>query len=95
MVLACATGADNKHVARRLRVAPATVGHWRRRFVDHRVAGLFDEPRPGAPRQITDAQIEAVVIRTLESTPRGATHWSTRDMARATGQAADSGARSP
>jgi transposase len=88
VVLACATGADNKRVARRLRLAPATVGQWRRRFLEHRVAGLFDEPRPGAPRQITDAQIEAVVIRTLESTPRGATHWSTREMARATGLSA-------
>lgn len=88
MVLACAAGRDNQTVARRLRVAPATVGKWRRRFVEQRVAGLFDEPRPGPPRRITDAQIEAVVVRTLETTPRGATHWSTRDMARATGLSA-------
>jgi transposase len=53
--------------------------------VADRVAGWFDEPRPGAPRQITDAQIEAVIVRTLETTPRGATQWSTRDMAKATG----------
>lgn len=85
MVLACAAGQDNKTVARRVRVAPATVGKWRRRFVEDRVAGLLDEPRPGAPRQIPDAQIEDVIVRTLESTPRGATHWSTRDMAKATG----------
>ena len=81
MVLACAEGLDNKTVARRVRVAPATVGKWRRRFVEDRVAGLMDEPRPGAPRQITDEQIEDVIVRTLESTPKGATHWSTREMA--------------
>lgn len=85
MVLACAAGHDNTTVARRVRVAPATVGKWRRRFLTDRMAGLRDEPRPGTPRQITDAQIEDVVIRTLESTPTGATHWSTRDMAKATG----------
>src|SRR3990170_4201427 len=85
MVLACAAGQDNKTVARRVRVAPATVGKWRRRFLDDRVAGLMDEPRPGAPRQIMDKQIEDVIVRTLESTPKGATHWSTRDMAKATG----------
>lgn len=85
MVLACAAGADNQTVARRHRVAPATVGTWRRRFLTTRVAGLYDEPRPGAPRTITDAQVEDVVIRTLETTPKGATHWSTREMAKATG----------
>ena len=85
LVLACAAGQDNTTVARRVRVAPATVGKWRRRFVADRVAGLMDEPRPGAPRQITDERIEEVIVRTLESTPRGATHWSTRDMAQATG----------
>lgn len=88
IVLACAEDRDNKAVARRLRMAPATVGKWRQRFIGHRVAGLFDEPRPGAPRRITDAQIEAVIVRTLETTPRGATHWSTRDMAKATGLSA-------
>ena len=84
MILACAAGEDNKTVARRVRVAPATVGKWRRRFIEDRMAGLMDEPRPGAPRQITDEQIEDVIVRTLEST-RGATHWSSRDMAKATG----------
>lgn len=84
-VLACACGADNKAVARRLRMSPATVGKWRTRFIADRVAGLMDEPRPGTPRKITDDEIEAVIIRTLESTPRGATHWSTRSMAKATG----------
>ena len=85
LVLACASGQDNKAVARQLRVTPATVGKWRSRFVVDRLEGLLDEPRPGAPRQVTDAQVERVVVRTLETTPRGATHWSTRGMAQATG----------
>jgi len=72
IVLACAEGRDNKTVARRLRMAQATVCKWRARFVADRVAGLYDEPRPGAPRQITDAKIEDVIVRTLETTPRGA-----------------------
>ena len=85
IVLSCASGLDNKTVARKTRVNPKTVGIWRARFVSHRLEGLLDEPRPGAPRKITDEQIEDVVIRTLESTPKGATHWSTRDMAKAAG----------
>jgi transposase len=85
IVLRCAEGRDNKAVAKRLRLAPATVGKWRARFVRDRLDGLYDEPRPGAPRTITDAQVEEVVVRTLEATPRGATHWSTRSMAKATG----------
>jgi len=88
IVLACAAGDDNKAVARRVRVTPATVGKWRGRFLEQRMAGLFDEPRPGAPRKITDEQIEDVIVRTLESKPRGATQWSTREMARATGLSA-------
>jgi transposase len=88
MILACAEGQDNQTVARRQRVGPHTVGKWRQRFVVDRLAGLLDEPRPGAPRQISDAQIEDVIVRTLETTPRGATQWSTRDMARATGLSA-------
>jgi transposase len=88
IVLACAAGADNQVVARRLRLAPATVGKWRQRFIAGRVAGLFDEPRPGAPRKISDQQVEAIIVRTLETTPRGATHWSTHEMARATGLSA-------
>src|SRR3990170_6651350 len=83
IILACADGADSKVVARRLHVTPATVCKWRGRFVRRRLDGLYDEPRPGAKRTITDEQVEAVVIRTLDTTPRGATHWSTRDMAKA------------
>jgi len=85
IVLACAEGRENKTVPRRLRMSPVTVCKWRARFVADRVAGLFDEPRVGAPRQIPDAKVEEVVIRTLETTPRGGTHWSTRGMAKAMG----------
>jgi transposase len=85
IVLACAAGQDNKTVARRLRLSQTTVCKWRARFLARRLDGLYDEPRPGAPRQITDAQIEQVIIRTLESTPRASTHWSTRDMAKLAG----------
>ena len=84
-MLVCAAGHDNDAVARQLRVTPATVGKRRNRFVQDRLKGLYDEPRPGAPRAITDEQVEQVVVHTLESTPRGATHGSTREMAKATG----------
>ena len=85
IVLACAAGAQNKDVAADLRVDPLTVGKWRRRFVESRMDGLHDEPRSGTPRTIEDVRIEAVITRTLESTPPGATHWSSRGMARASG----------
>jgi len=85
VVLTCAAGLDNKATAKKLRMAPQTVGRWRARFVEQRLDGLLDEPRPGAPRTISDAQVEAVVIRTLETTPRAATHWSTRSMAATAG----------
>jgi transposase len=85
IVLRCAAGLDNKAVARELRIWPGVVGKWRQRFVAKRLEGLLDEPRPGAPRKITDEQIEQLVTRTLETTPRGATHWSTRQMAKRAG----------
>ena len=85
IVLGCAAGEQNKVVAARLRVAPMTVGKWRRRFVERRIDGLRDEPRTGAPRTIDDARIEAVIVQTLESVPPDATHWSSRGMARACG----------
>jgi transposase len=85
IILACAEGTEGKVVAQRLHVTPATVSKWRGRFVRERLDGLYDEPRPGAKRKITDDQVEAVVIRTLETKPPGATHWSTRSMAKAVG----------
>ena len=85
IVLACAAGTQNKEVAARLQVDRATVGKWRRCFVEHRLDGLRDEPRSGAPRTFEDARIEAVIVRTLESMPPDATHWSSRGMSRACG----------
>jgi len=85
IVLACANGTANKQVAARLHVTPQTVGKWRVRFIEQRLDGLLDAPRPGAPRSIEDTQVEAVVAKTLESLPRNATHWSSRSMAREMG----------
>jgi Transposase and inactivated derivatives len=85
IVLACAEGGQNKTVAARLGVDRQTVGKWRRRFIEQRVDGLHDEPRSGTPRSIDDARIEAVIVRTLESLPPNATHWSSRAMAKASG----------
>lgn len=85
VVLACAEGIANKTVARKMRCSLGMVGKWRARFLKTRLEGLYDEPRPGAPRKVSDAQVEQVVIQTLESTPRGETHWSTRGLAKATG----------
>ena len=85
VVLACADGLDNSAVAKKLRCSLGMVGKWRSRFLKSRLEGLYDEPRPGAPRKIGDDDVEQVVIRTLESTPRGQTHWSTRGLAQATG----------
>jgi transposase/AraC-like DNA-binding protein len=85
IVLECAAGEPNLAVARKLRITPQTVGKWRQRFLERRLDGLLDEPRPGAPRQVGDAQIERVVRLTLESSPADATHWSTRAMAKRSG----------
>jgi transposase len=80
-----ADGAANREVARQLHVTPQTVGKWRARYIARGVEGLLDEPRPGAPRKVTDAHVEEVVVKTLESTPADSTHWSTRDLARKVG----------
>lgn len=85
IVLRCAEGGHDGVVAEELGVSRGMVGRWRRRFASKRLAGLHDEPRPGAPRTVTDADVERVVIATLETTPKGATHWSTREMAKHTG----------
>lgn len=81
IVLACAEGGSNTAVAVRLRLARSTVKKWRARFLTDRLDGLVDEPRPGAPRTISDAKVEEVVVRTLEEAPEGATHWSKRQLA--------------
>jgi len=85
IVLNCAEGEQNKVVAARLGVSENTVGKWRRRFAEHRLEGLRDDPRSGTPRTLEDEQIEAVIVRTLESLPPDATHWSSRGMAKASG----------
>lgn len=98
IVLACADEASNKAVATQLGVCAATVGTWRNRFVAQRLDGLVDEPRPGAPRTVTDADVERVVTATLETKPQAATHWSTRAWPRPPGcrnrPSVGSGARS-
>src|SRR6202171_2344782 len=85
VVLACAEGLDSQTVARKLRCSVGMVGKWRARFLKAGLEALYDEPRPGTPRTVTDDQVEQVIVQTLESTPRGETHWSTRGLAKATG----------
>ena len=85
IVLAAADGRANGEIAARLGCHPTTVGKWRRRFAERGLDGLQDEPRPGKPRSIGDDDVERVIVKTLEEKPRGATHWSTRSMAKATG----------
>lgn len=85
IVLGCAAGKSNKEVAAEVGVWPQTVGVWRRRFMESRLDGLADEPRPGAPRQITDEAVEELIVATLERQPQDATHWSRASMAAETG----------
>jgi transposase len=85
LIVDCATGLSNTAVAAKRGVTIQTVGKWRQRFVEGRLEALGDAPRSGPPRTITDAQVEAVVTRTLETRPPQATHWSTRSMAAASG----------
>ena len=81
IVLAAAEGLKNTEISERLSLNHTTVRKWRSRFAEQRLDGLLDEPRPGRPRTISDAQVEEVIVKTLESTPKDATHWSTRSMA--------------
>jgi transposase len=85
MILGCASGANNTQVAAEMGVKAQTVGKWRSRFLVKGVDGLLDEPRPGTPRKVSDADVERVLTKTLESVPRGATHWSTRSLAEQAG----------
>ncbi len=82
IVLQCASGLENLEVAQRNKTSPQTVSKWRNRFVKMRLDGLVDAPRPGAPRTIDDARVDAVIAKTLEEQPKNATHWSTRLLAR-------------
>lgn len=85
IILLCADGLSNQEVAGEVGANRVTVGKWRQRFIQRGLDGLVDAPRPGAPRRIGDEEIERVIARTLEETPKDATHWSTRSMAEATG----------
>ena len=81
IVLAAAEGLKNTEIAARLGIQRGTAAKWRSRFAEQRLEGLLDEPRPGRPRTVTDAQVEEVIVRTLETMPKDATHWSTRSLA--------------
>jgi transposase len=85
IVLSCAEGHNNKETAALLCCHEDTVGKWRRRFIDKRLDGLVDGPRPGRKPEITDEQVEEVVVATLEETPKDATHWSRASMAKRSG----------
>jgi transposase len=85
IVLLAAEGLKNTEIGGRLGITRGMAAKWRARFAEHGLDGLTDEPRPGRPRTITDEQVEEVIVRTLERTPRDATHWSTRSMAREVG----------
>ena len=85
IVLLAAEGRSNSEVAEYLHTTRVTVGKWRSRFARDGIQGLFDSKRPGRPRLVTDAKVEEVITKTLETTPRDATHWSTRSMSEATG----------
>ncbi|WP_432489371.1 helix-turn-helix domain-containing protein, partial [Kineococcus sp. SYSU DK018] len=82
IVLAAAEGKTNSAIAAELKVSRPTVTTWRARFAEHRLEGLADEPRPGRPRTVSDADVEKFIVTTLETKPKNATHWSTRSMAK-------------
>jgi transposase len=85
IILASAGGESNTAIAAAIGVDYHTVSKWRQRFLAQRLDGLLDAPRPGAPRTITDGDVERVIRKTLEDRPAEATHWSTRAMAQAAG----------
>lgn len=90
IILMCDEGLNNTQIAQKEGIAIHTAGRWRRRFHQHRLHGLGDAPRSGAPRKISDEQVQEVITKTLETTPKSATHWSTRKMAKETGLSHDS-----
>lgn len=85
IILSCADGRSNTETAGELQVTQQTVGKWRQRFVDKRLPGLVDEPRPGTPRRLSNADVQRVLSMTLESAPQNAPTWSTRSLAEASG----------
>src|ERR1700753_686972 len=85
VILLASEGASTRHIAERAGLSEPTVVKWRQRSLTHRLAGLSELPRSGAPRRVSDEQIEAIIQQTLESTPAAATHWSTREMAKRCG----------
>src|SRR3954452_14804665 len=85
IVLLAADGLKNTEVGERLGIKRGTAATWRARFAEQRLDGLLDEPRPGRPRTISDDQVDEVIVKTLETTPKDATHWSTRSMAKEVG----------
>lgn len=93
IVLRCATGADNIDVAEELGVSNLTIGKWRKRFVDRRLAGLLDEPRVGRPRTVSDEDVVRAINTTLHEAPKGRTHWSTRALGKQLGMSKDTVAR--
>lgn len=90
MILACDEGKSNIAIATSLHVHKSTVRKWRNRFLKKGIDGLLDEPRPGTPRRLSDAEVERVLTMTLETTPQNATHWSTRSLAAACGLSSSS-----
>lgn len=95
IVLAAAAGLENKAICAAVGANASTVGRWRRRFAEHRLDGLLDEPRPGTPRKIGDDEIAETIRLTLETTPLGATRWSLRSMAKAVGYAPSTASGGP
>jgi transposase len=85
VILLCADGLSNTETAAELHVTVQTVGKWRQRFIEKRLDGLLDEPRPGTPRKLSEADVDRVLSLTLESTPPNTAHWSTRSLATASG----------
>jgi len=85
IVLHASKGWDNQQVASELSITRQTAGKWRNRFLRHRLDGLTDAPRPNVHRKLSDERVEEIIRTTLRSSPPGATHWSTRKMARVSG----------
>jgi putative transposase len=84
IILMSADGLTNTVIAQRVGLSIKMVGIWRQRFIDQGLMGLYDQPKPGAPRSISDEQVAQLVKKTLNKKPKGATHWSCRSIAKQT-----------